>query len=118
MPTTSGRGCPWSTEACRGSAIRLNGTIAKPSARVRPGDTIIARTKVLTRTLLVVGLTEKRVRASQLTIYLEDQTPESEYEAAREKRENARLFSNKGSGRPTKKDRRVIERFNLKPHEF
>ena len=97
-------------EACRGSAIRHNGTIAKPSAKIRIGDTIIARTKALTRTLHVVGLIEKRVGAGLLPEYLEDQTPESEFEAAREKRENARVFSHKGSGRPTKKDRRDIER--------
>ena len=97
-------------EACRGSAIRHNGTIAKPSAKIRAGDTIIARTKALTRTLHVVGLTEKRVGAALLPNYFEDQTPESEYAAAREKRENAKVFSHKGAGRPTKKDRRDITR--------
>ena len=51
-------------EACRGSAVRHNGIIAKPSAKIRTGDTIIARTKALTRTLHVVGLTEKRVGAA------------------------------------------------------
>lgn len=97
-------------EACRGSAIRHNGTITKPSAKIRAGDTIIARTKALTRTLHVVGLTEKRVGAALLPNYFEDQTAESEYAAAREKRENAKVFSHKGAGRPTKKDRRDIER--------
>ena len=97
-------------EACRGSAIRHNGKIAKASAKIRIGDTIIARTKALTRTLHVVGLTEKRVGAALVPDYLDDQTPESEFEAAREKRENARVFSHKGAGRPTKKDRRDIER--------
>jgi len=97
-------------EACRGSTVRHNGIIAKPSAKIRPGDTIIARTKALTRTLHVIELTEKRVGAALLPDYFEDQTPESEFEAAREKRENAKVFSHKGAGRPTKKDRRDIER--------
>ncbi len=97
-------------EACRGSAVRLNGVIAKPSAKVRIGDTVIARTKALTRTLYVLGLTEKRIGAPLTPEYYEDRTPESEYEAAREKRANAKLFSHKGSGRPTKKDRRDIEK--------
>ena len=97
-------------EACRGSAVRLNGTIAKPSSKVRIGDTIIARTKALTRTLNVITLTENRIGAALVPDYLDDQTPESEHEKAREKRANARVFSHKGSGRPTKKDRRDIEK--------
>lgn len=103
-------------EACRGSAIRHNGALAKPSAKIRIDDTIVARTKALTRTLHVVGLTEKRVGAALLPEYFEDQTPAAEYEAAREKRENAKVFSHKGLGRPTKKDRRNIERL-LGPQE-
>ena len=83
-------------EACRGSAVRLNGTIAKPSSRVRVGDTVVARTRALTRTLYVVGLTDKRVGASLLPNYFEDRTPESEHEVAREKRENAKALGNQG----------------------
>jgi ribosomal 50S subunit-recycling heat shock protein len=51
-------------EACRCSAVRLNETIAKPSAKVRIGNTVVARTRALTRTLHVTGLTEKRVGAA------------------------------------------------------
>jgi ribosome-associated heat shock protein Hsp15 len=104
-------------EACRGSAVRLNGNIAKPSAKVRVGDTIVARTKALTRTLQVLQLTENRIGAALVPEHLEDQTPESEYEKAREKRANAKVFSHKGSGRPTKKDRRDIEKL-IAPDEI
>lgn len=100
-------------DACRGSAVRVNRKLAKPSAKIRIGDTVVARTRALTRTLQVLDLTEKRVSAALVPSFLDDQTPESEYEAAREKRNNARLFSykdNKGQGRPTKKDRRDIEK--------
>jgi ribosome-associated heat shock protein Hsp15 len=97
-------------DACRGSAVRLNGAIAKPSAKLRIGDTIVARTKAVTRTLHALGLTEKRIGAARVPEFLDDQTPEREYEAAREKRENARLFAHRGKGRPTKKDRRDIEK--------
>lgn len=100
------------SEACRGSAIRLNGTVAKPSSKVRIGDTVVARTKALTRTLYVVGLTEKRVGASLLPDYFEDRTPELEFEIAREKRQNAKNSNHDGVGRPSKKDRRAIEKLN------
>ncbi|WP_269523894.1 RNA-binding S4 domain-containing protein [Coraliomargarita parva] len=98
------------TEACRGSAVRVNDSIAKPSAKLRIGDQVVARTKTLTRTLSVLGLTEKRVGAAVVPEFAEDLTPKSEYEAAREKRLNARLFKHEGGGRPTKKDRRDIEK--------
>ena len=104
-------------EACRGSAVRLNETIAKPSAKVRIGSTVVARTRTLTRTLHVTGLSEKRVGAAHVADFLEDKTPESEYEEAREKQYNARVFRHKGSGRPTKKDRRDIEKL-IGPDEF
>ncbi|MGC6456507.1 MAG: RNA-binding S4 domain-containing protein [Coraliomargaritaceae bacterium] len=97
-------------DACRGSAVRLNGITTKPSAKLRAGDLVTARTAALTRTLLVTGVTEKRVGAPRVKEFLEDRTPESEYEAAREKRDNARLFALDQGGRPTKKDRRDIER--------
>ncbi len=97
-------------EACRGSAVRLNGSIAKPSAKIRLGHIITVRTKALTRTLEVKALTEQRIGAPLVSEHLDDQTPESEHEKAREQRANAKLFVHKGSGRPTKKDRRDIEK--------
>lgn len=97
-------------EACRGSAVRLNGSIAKPSAKVRVGDTVVARTTALTRTLAVKALIEQRVGAALVPEYADDQTPDSEYEKAREQRANARVFRHEGGGRPTKKDRRDIEK--------
>lgn len=107
-----------SADACRGSAVRLNGVIAKPSAKVRIGDTIVARTKALTRTVKVCGLTEKRIGAPLVPNHYEDQTPEEEFEAAREKRANAKLFTNRGSGRPTKKDRREMDRLLDNERDF
>ena len=98
------------SEACRASAVRLNNTIAKPSSKLRTGDTLVVRTGALTRTVFVLALTEKRVGAIRVPEFLEDRTPEAELEAAREKREHARLFAHRGSGRPTKRDRRELER--------
>lgn len=97
-------------EACRGSAVRLNEGIAKPSSKVRTGDHIVARTKALTRTLHVLGLTENRIGAPLVSQYIDNQTPEIEYEKAREKRANARVYGRSDGGRPTKKDRRAIEK--------
>ena len=96
--------------ACRRSAVRQNGQIAKPSAKVRVGDTITARNKSFTRIFEVKALLEQRVGAALVSDYAEDKTPESEYEKVREQRVNARVFRHEGGGRPTKKDRRDIEK--------
>lgn len=104
------------SNACRSSAVRLNGQVAKPSAKIRIGDQITARTKALTRSLRVRALTEKRIGAPLVLDYLDDETPPSEYDAAREKRANARLHKHPGTGRPTKKNRRDIQRL-LAPDE-
>ena len=95
--------------ACRASAVRINGVIAKPATQLRIGDSVSARNKAITRTLRVVGITEKRVSASLAGEYIEDKTPQLEYVLAAEKRANARLFKHEGGGRPTKKDRRTIQ---------
>ncbi len=97
-------------EACRGSAVRVNNTIAKPSAKVRIGDTIIARTKAITYTLHVVGLTEKRVGAPRVPEFAEDHSPQEAIDQALEKHAHTRRFKYEGGGRPTKKDRREIEK--------
>ena len=95
--------------ACRASAVRINGAIAKPATLLRIGDSVSARNKAITRTLRVVGITEKRVSASLADEYINDQTPQLEYDLAAERRANARLFKHQGGSRPTKKDRRTIE---------
>ena len=95
--------------ACRASAVRINGAIAKPATQLLIGDSVSTRNKAITHTLRVVGITEKRVSASLTDQYIEDQTPQLEYDLAAEKRANARLFKHQGGGRPTKKDRRTIQ---------
>ncbi|NCG09029.1 MAG: RNA-binding S4 domain-containing protein [Verrucomicrobia bacterium] len=90
--------------------MRLNGSPAKPAAKVRIGDSVTARTKDMRRTLKVLALCEKRLGVARVPEFMEDCTPPEDLEAAREKRANARLFKHEGGGRPTKKDRRTIER--------
>ena len=97
-------------QACRGGAVRVNGSTAKPSAKLHRYDRVAARTKSLTRTVEVIELTEKRVGAARVPEYFNDQTPDAEFAEAREKRENARRARGREGGRPTKKDRRDIEK--------
>jgi ribosome-associated heat shock protein Hsp15 len=98
------------TQACHNGRVRLHGQPVKPSRAVRIGDVITAVTGDITRTVKVVALLEQRVGASLVKDYLEDLTPAAEYQKPREKSFQPLLFRPKGQGRPTKKERRQIER--------
>lgn len=99
------------TDACRAGKVEVDGVKAKPGRIVKIGDVVTARTHALLRTVVIKGVTDKRVGARLVPDLLEDRTPESEIEAARERRQNNAWVGDPGKGRPTKKDRRARERF-------
>lgn len=97
------------TEACKGGHVRVEGHNVKPARPVRIGDIISVRLPALTRTVKVLALAEKRVGPKLVADLIEDQTPASEY--LKQLQTKAAPRREKGAGRPTKKDRREIERF-------
>jgi len=99
------------TGACNGGKVTVNGAATKPARLVRPGDVIAANNGTLTRTVKVIGLLDKRVGAPLVLKYLEDLTPAAEYEAARQREKEAEGRRSPGSGRPTKRDRRILQSF-------
>jgi ribosome-associated heat shock protein Hsp15 len=99
------------TGACNGGKVTVNGAATKPARLVRPGDVIAANNGTLTRTVKVIGLLDKRVGAPLVQKYLEDLTPAAEYEAARQREKEAEGRRSPGSGRPTKRDRRILQSF-------
>ncbi len=97
-------------EACRSGHVKIAGLVVKPARPVRPGDTIVARTAGPTRTLLVVGLSERRVGPGLVATLFEDRTPPEELERLRLSLVERVLARPRGAGRPTKRDRRSMER--------
>lgn len=91
------------TEACRGGHVRVNGSPAKPAAKVRPGDRVGAHVHGQDRVFEVVKVIEKRVGASQAAECATDLAPPSS------KREAPLVAREPGSGRPTKRDRRKLD---------
>ena len=76
------------------------------------GEVITAATGEITRTVKVTALLEKRVGAKLVSQFMEDLTPPSEYQKPREKNFLIPGFHRpKGSGRPTKKERRSMNPF-------
>lgn len=94
------------TEACRAGHVRVNDVSAKPATLVRPGDMLRALNASGEHIVEVTGLLEKRASASvAATCYL-DHTP-----APAPAEERARNFEReRGAGRPTKRDRRQLDR--------
>jgi ribosome-associated heat shock protein Hsp15 len=94
-------------EACRGGHVRINGSAAKPARPVRVGDRVEVRVADRDRVFEVVQLIDRRVAASLATECLVDHSP-----PAPPRDDVAPLFRrDPGTGRPTKKDRRSMDRF-------
>lgn len=91
--------------ACRGGHVRVNDRPAKPATGVHPGDTVRARVHDRTRIVEVVRVIEKRVGAPDAATCYIDRTPAPPPEAAMPVARRER-----GAGRPTKRDRRLLDR--------
>ena len=98
------------TDACRAGSVAVNGQPAKPARDVHAGEEVAVHLGVITRTLRVVGVPRSRMGAVRLPEFCTDLTPASEYEKARQQRLQDVLARDKGSGRPTKRDRRLLDR--------
>ena len=98
------------TEACRGGKIRVREDKGKPSYSIKAGETVTIQSGPITKTIRVLGVIEKRLGAKLVADYLEDLTPSEEYELLRMTAAQKALRRDRGTGRPTKRDRREIER--------
>ncbi len=93
------------TEACRAGHVRVNGGPAKAASPVRTGDRVAARVHGRERELEVVQLAAKRLSPPQAAASLVDHSP------PRPPRADEPWGRDPGSGRPTKRDRRQLDRF-------
>jgi ribosome-associated heat shock protein Hsp15 len=98
------------TDACRAGSVAVTGQPAKASREVRAGETVVVRQGLIHRTLAVRGVPRTRVSAKIVATYCDDQTPPGEFEKARHQRVQQFLARAKGSGRPTKRDRRLLDK--------
>lgn len=98
------------TKACNAGKVKINGDSVKPSYLVKAGEHIDARVHYKVRKLQVVKIIAKRVSASIAQECYIDNTP-----ADQDSIKQAAFYSterrDRGSGRPTKKERREIKEF-------
>jgi ribosome-associated heat shock protein Hsp15 len=98
-------------EACKKNRVLMGGVNVKPSRMIRQGDVIQVRKPPVTYSFKVLELTERRMNAKLVGNYLENVTPPEQYELLEMNRVSGFVDRAKGSGRPTKKDRRELEQF-------
>ncbi len=96
-------------DACRAGSVTVNDQPAKPAREVRPGERVTVRDGLVTRTLVVVASPRGRVAARWVPEFCTETTPESEWAKVREASVQQLLAREKGSGRPTKRDRRLLD---------
>lgn len=99
------------TEACKKGRVTMGGSAVKPSRTVKPGDVIDVKKPPITYTFRVKAVTGNRLGAKLVPEYLENITPQSQYELLEMTKISGFVDRRKGLGRPTKKDSREMSRF-------
>ncbi|MCX2720087.1 RNA-binding S4 domain-containing protein [Lentiprolixibacter aurantiacus] len=97
------------TTACQKGQVRINEQVVKPSREVYPSDKIIVRKNQIDYQLEVLGIPDSRVGAKLVNLYRKDTTPEEALKHNELLQHAKDHYRKKGTGRPTKKDRRDIE---------
>jgi len=101
------------TDFCKRGRILISGEPVKASRSIRIGDVIEVRRPPLTLTYQVTGLIEKRVSATIAAENVLNLTPAQEIEKHRQKLESAFYSRDRGMGRPTKKERRDLDKIGF-----
>ncbi len=99
-------------DACKNNRIQINGAAAKPSRTVKAGDEVSVRKPPVTYCFRVLQPIEKRVGAKLLPEILENITDPQQYELLEMSKISGFIDRARGTGRPTKKERRALDDFN------
>ena len=103
-------------EACRAGKVKIEEIAVKPSREIKVNDIVEIRLGIFTKTVKVIGLIHNRVAAKFVPDHMLDLTPQEEYDKQKIQHEINYEFRPRGEGRPTKKERRLIEK--LKKSKF
>ena len=95
------------TDACRAGHVRVNKVAAKPAKVIRPGDTVEARSAEREHVVEVTSVIEKRVGAPLASSCYIDHSPPP---PSKEEAGLLNFARDRGTGRPTKRDRRQLDR--------
>ena len=96
-------------DAVRNNRVMVNNAYAKPSREVKIGDLISVRRQAVTYQYKVLDLVSSRQGAKNVPQYCLDITPQEELDKLNAPRETIFVFRDRGTGRPTTKERREID---------
>lgn len=98
-------------EACKKGRISINGSQVKPARMVKPGDVVQVRKPPVTYSFKVLQAIEKRVGAKLVPEITENVTTPDQYELLEMSKISGFVDRARGTGRPTKKERRDLDEF-------
>jgi ribosome-associated heat shock protein Hsp15 len=104
--------------ACKKGQVSLGGVQLKASRMIKAGDVISVRKPPITYSFRVLQPIERRVGAKLIPEVLENVTTPDQYELLEMSKISGFVGRAKGTGRPTKKDRRSLEDFQNEVPEF
>lgn len=103
------------TEACKKGRVTLgsgdSAVIAKPARMIKVGDIVNIRKPPVTYSFRVLALTENRLGAKLVPEYMENITPQSQYDLLEVVKISGFVDRRKGLGRPTKREGRELSKF-------
>ena len=102
------------TEACAGGKVKIDGNTVKASRKIQPGDIVQARKGVVKYVYKIRRIAEKRMGAKLVNDFLEDMTPEDELAKLKSVQKQPVHTREKGEGRPTKRERRKMDKYREK----
>ena len=105
-------------DACKNGRVTMNGSRVKASHMVKEGDVVEVRKPPVTYSFRILKAIEKRVGAKMLNEIFENITPPDQYELLEMNRVAGFIDRARGTGRPTKKERRALDNFNDTPIFF
>ncbi|MCE5204605.1 MAG: RNA-binding S4 domain-containing protein [Porphyromonadaceae bacterium] len=98
-------------EACKKGRVMIDDVSVKPSRNVRAGDVIQVRKPPVTFSFKVLALADKRMGAKMVPQFMENVTAPDQYELLELNKISGFVDRQRGTGRPTKKERRDLDQF-------
>ena len=97
------------TNACKKGHVKIGDLALKPSREIYGNEEILIRKNQINYKIKVLDIPANRVGAKLVDLYRKDLTPKQEFERTELLKYSKDYYRKKGTGRPTKKDRRDIE---------